>query len=178
MPRFSKIAGRRNLPGSESGPVGESVDKNLSRTPGAGMTPNRRLRPAWAVLVVMATFADVWAREPPTPAADKSYPINLPTALQLAGVNPLDIAVASERLKVASAQLDRSRVLWLPNLTVGLDYFRHDGRIQDIVGNVFPTSMDIGEMGAILSRLRVPMSRSSRNERPIMFTRKKTNKTV
>lgn len=70
----------------------------------------------------------------------KPYPINLPTALQLAGVNPLDIAVASERLRVAAAQLDRARVLWLPNLTAGVDYFRHDGQIQDIAGNVFGTS--------------------------------------
>jgi len=70
----------------------------------------------------------------------KSYPINLPTALQLAGVNPLDIAVATERLGVAAAQLDRARVLWLPNLSLGMAYNRNDGRIQDIAGDVFGAS--------------------------------------
>src|SRR4051812_38876352 len=60
------------------------------------------------------------------------YPINLPTALHLAGVEPLDIAVAAERLKIACTQLDRARVLWLPNVNIGVDYFRHDGRIQDV----------------------------------------------
>jgi len=49
---------------------------------------------------------------PPVPYAppalapgDRPLPINLPTALQLAGVRPLDIAVASQRLQVAAAQL-------------------------------------------------------------------------
>lgn len=79
--------------------------------------------------------------ERPTDLPDmKPYPINLPTALQLAGVNPLDIVVANERLGVAAAQLDRARVLWLPNLSLGVDYFRHDGQIQNIEGNVFTTS--------------------------------------
>jgi outer membrane protein TolC len=70
----------------------------------------------------------------------RPLPIDLPTALRLAGVNPLDIAVASERLRIASAQFDRARALWLPNLSAGVDYFRHDGQIQDIVGTVFTTS--------------------------------------
>lgn len=67
-------------------------------------------------------------------------PITLPTALQLAGVEPIDIAVATERLRIAGAQLDRSRVLWLPNVNIGVDYFRHDGRLQDVEGRVFDTN--------------------------------------
>jgi outer membrane protein TolC len=69
-----------------------------------------------------------------------AFPINLPTALQLAGVEPLDIAVAAERLRIACAQLDRARVLWLPHVNFGVDYFRHDGRIQDVEGRVFETN--------------------------------------
>ena len=30
-------------------------------------------------------------------------------------------------------------MLWLPNLLSGTDYYRHDGQIQDVEGNVFPT---------------------------------------
>src|SRR5207249_8393714 len=78
---------------------------------------------------------------PPAPAAsDKPLPINLPTALQLAGVRPLDIAVAAERIRLAGAQLERARVLWLPTVYLGVDYFRHDGQLQDVAGNVFGTS--------------------------------------
>ena len=80
---------------------------------------------------------------PNVPAAqveDRPLPINLPTAMQLAGANPLDIALASQRLRAASAELQRANVLWLPTILFGFDYFRHDGRIQDVAGGVFNTS--------------------------------------
>jgi outer membrane protein TolC len=63
-------------------------------------------------------------------------PINLPTALQLAGVRPIDISVASERIRVATAQLDRANLLWLPTLYIGPDYARQDGKTQDVTGNI------------------------------------------
>jgi outer membrane protein TolC len=66
--------------------------------------------------------------------------INLPTALQLAGARPLDISLASQRLQAAAAQYERSRVLWLPTVTMGVDYYRHDGQLQDVAGEVFGTS--------------------------------------
>src|SRR5437762_11603382 len=44
---------------------------------------------------------------------DKPFPVNLPTALQLANVRPIDIAVASERIRLAVAQLERAKALWL-----------------------------------------------------------------
>jgi outer membrane protein TolC len=79
---------------------------------------------------------------------DKPLPINLPTALQLAGSGPLDIAVASERIRVAAAQLDRADVLWLPTVYLGIDYYRHDGQIQETPGNVFGTSRTSFMVGA------------------------------
>src|SRR5581483_5654684 len=36
--------------------------------------------------------------------------------------------------------LERAEVLWLPTITVGGDYARHDGRQQDTMGNVFENS--------------------------------------
>ncbi|HEV3262908.1 MAG TPA: TolC family protein [Gemmataceae bacterium] len=71
---------------------------------------------------------------------DKPLPINLPTALQLANVRPIDVAVASQRIQLATAQLEQARLLWLPTLYLGIDYFRHDGQIQDVAGNVSGTS--------------------------------------
>src|SRR6516165_8448941 len=64
-------------------------------------------------------------------AGAKPYPINLPTAMKLANARGLDIELASRRLEAAAAQLQGARVLWLPNLFLGTDYYRHDGRIQD-----------------------------------------------
>jgi outer membrane protein TolC len=89
---------------------------------------------------VTPTTPPVEWKAPPGTADDCLLPINLPTALQLAGVRPLDVAAASERIAVAAAQLDRARVLWLPTLYFGADYERHDGRIQDTPGVITDTS--------------------------------------
>jgi outer membrane protein TolC len=69
-----------------------------------------------------------------------SLPINLPAALQLANVRPVDIAIARERIRLACAELERADVAWLPTIYLGLDYARHDGRIQDEQGHVFDSS--------------------------------------
>ena len=70
----------------------------------------------------------------------RSLPIDLASALKLANANPLDIALARERVAAARAQHDRASVQWIPNLNWGVDYFRHDGQLQDVVGKVFPTN--------------------------------------
>jgi outer membrane protein TolC len=85
---------------------------------------------------------------PATAPGDKPLPINLPTALQLANVRPIDIAVASQQIQAAAAQLEQARALWLPTLYLGTDYFRHDGQIQDVAGNVFGTSKSSFMLGA------------------------------
>jgi outer membrane protein TolC len=84
-----------------------------------------------------------------TPAADgdKPLPINLATALQLAHVRPIDIQIAVQRIQIADAQFDRSRWLWLPTLYMGGDYYRHDGQLQDVSGNVFGTSKSSAMIG-------------------------------
>jgi outer membrane protein TolC len=86
---------------------------------------------------------------PPAPTAcDRPLPINLPTALQLAGARPLDIAVAAERIRLAAADLQRANVLWLPTVYLGVDYYRHDGQLQDVAGNIFGTSKSALLFGA------------------------------
>jgi outer membrane protein TolC len=67
-------------------------------------------------------------------------PIDLPTALQLADVRAVDVAAAGARIQVAAAVLEQAEVLWLPTVTVGGAYFRHDGRQQDTMGNVLDNS--------------------------------------
>src|SRR5688572_15958099 len=64
-------------------------------------------------------------------AEDRPLPINLLTAMKLAGATPLDIALASQRVEAAAAQLQKANLFWLPTLHIGVDYFRHDGQIQD-----------------------------------------------
>lgn len=38
--------------------------------------------------------------------------------------------------------------MWLPDMIIGPSYFRHDGRVQDIQGNVFDTSKSAFLLGA------------------------------
>jgi outer membrane protein TolC len=63
-------------------------------------------------------------------------------------VRPVDIDIAAERIRAAAAQLERAEVLWLPTVYVGGDYFRHDGQIQDVAGNVLGTSKSSLMFGA------------------------------
>ena len=85
----------------------------------------------------------------PTPSpADRPLPINLPTALRLANVRPLDVAIAGQRIELALGQLQQAKALWLPTVYLGVDYFRHDGQLQDVAGNVFGTSKDSFLLGA------------------------------
>jgi outer membrane protein TolC len=78
---------------------------------------------------------------------DHPLPINLLNALQLANVRAVDIGAASARMKVAAASLEGAQVLWLPSITIGGDYNRHDGNIQDAFGNVFQNSHSSGMVG-------------------------------
>ncbi len=67
-------------------------------------------------------------------------PIDLASALKLAGARDLDIALAKERVCQAVAELDQARVLWLPSLYLGPNWIRHDGQVQTVQGQVINTS--------------------------------------
>jgi outer membrane protein TolC len=64
-------------------------------------------------------------------------PINLATALRLAGARPIVIAAAEASVEVADAELARARVLWLPSVHGGLGYYHHDGSTQGQSGNLY-----------------------------------------
>ena len=68
--------------------------------------------------------------------SDQALPINLATALYLSNARPLVIAFAQTRVEEAAALLQNARVLWLPNLNVGADYYRHDGTDQSTDGTI------------------------------------------
>jgi outer membrane protein TolC len=69
------------------------------------------------------------------PISDQ-LPIDLPTALRLAGANHLQIALAAEQVRQAQARLEGAKALWLPTLDGGVGYNRHEGQIQDTSGNI------------------------------------------
>lgn len=96
------------------------------------------------------SFAEAVPGSPLPAAGEKpadTYPLDLPTAMQLAGANNWQIALAAERVREAAAQLHRAKVLWLPSIDVGLGYNRHDGQIQATEGEVIDVSRQSGFIG-------------------------------
>ena len=78
---------------------------------------------------------------------DRPYPISLPVALQLAGSHPLDVAAAARMVDLAAYQFRRSQLLWIPNLSLGADYFRHEGGQQNFAGEILRSSRGSGAIG-------------------------------
>ena len=78
-----------------------------------------------------------------TPTINEQSPqqsIDLTTALMMTtGQNP-QVAFARARIEEALAQVDRANALKLPSLRAGVNYNKHEGRIQDVAGTVIETS--------------------------------------
>ena len=87
-------------------------------------------------------------KAPALESGDRPLPINLPTALRLANVQAVDVVAAAERLNAAFAVLDQARAQWLPTITLGGDYYRHDGKIQNSDGSVTDNSHSSWMYGA------------------------------
>ena len=66
--------------------------------------------------------------------------IDRTTALMMTTGNNPQIAFAKARIEEALAQVDRANVLKLPSLRAGVNYNKHEGRIQDVAGTVIETS--------------------------------------
>ena len=66
----------------------------------------------------------------------RGMPINLATAMQLAGVRPLDIEAAIVQVRQSLALQLQARALLIPTLNGGVDYLRHDGAQQNIFQGV------------------------------------------
>ena len=93
------------------------------------------IQPVSAVEVVPQT------EMPSSPQVDPdAYPINLATAVHLAGSESLAVALAREQWREAQARVTAAEALWLPSIRLGLNYNKHEGVIQDVRGTAFNTS--------------------------------------
>lgn len=84
--------------------------------------------------------ADATPLHPGEDSAAHDYPIDLATALRLAGGESWDVQMAVERVRQAYTRLDAAKALWLPSLVAGVGYTKHDGQIQDTRGDVIDVS--------------------------------------
>jgi len=86
-------------------------------------------------------------------------PIDLANALKLAGANLLDIATARQRILQAAAELSQARALWLPSLFYGPSWYRSDGQIQTVTGQVQTidrSSLFLGGTAALANTIQGP----------------------
>ncbi len=78
-------------------------------------------------------------------------PIDLPNALRLAGARELDIAIARRRVNQSIADLHFAWAQWLPSLFLGPTWYRADGQVQEVTGqveNVNRSSLFLGGVAA------------------------------
>jgi outer membrane protein TolC len=67
-------------------------------------------------------------------------PIALDTVLRLAEEQNVQVGIAREKLFESQADQRVANLSWLPNLEVGVNYFRHEGGIQDQDGRFLRSS--------------------------------------
>jgi len=78
-------------------------------------------------------------------------PIDLPTALQLAGAQNLDVRIARERLAEAKANHAGAVAQFFPWLSPGAAYRRHENRIQAVDGSIFDADKQSYTVGGALT---------------------------
>ena len=81
----------------------------------------------------------------------KPEPIDLPTALKLAGARSLDVQIARERLAEAKANHSGALARFFPWIAPSVSYQQHDGKIQDVAGNILTVHKDSYAAGGALS---------------------------
>ena len=77
-------------------------------------------------------------------ASGDSQGITRQVVLKLAGSQNRSVELAAERVREARALLARDREQLFPWISPGVGYRRHDGNLQDVVGNVFDASKQSG----------------------------------
>jgi outer membrane protein TolC len=107
-------------------------------------TLKHRMRAALAVCVLLALNANVQG-------ADAPYPIDLPTVLKLAKADNLDVKLAEERINEAKANHGSAMAKFLPWLTAGVAYRRHEGRTQAVDGTLLDVDKQTISIGPTIT---------------------------
>lgn len=150
------ITGTESASPTHAFPIGQPSFPKALALPAVGATD--------ASFVRLATFTQAPMKSDGSPAPaeiiaapeanfppDRAIqPLDLATALGMTqGQNPR-VAFAQAQIAQSLAQHDAARVLWLPSLRAGMNYNKHEGRLQDVEGNNFEISRGaaFGGLGA------------------------------
>lgn len=117
----------------------------------ADRTGQRRSIGNWKLKIgnvgVALSFLVGSAHAQPTNTA---IPIDLPTALRLAGAQNLDVQIARERVAEARANHRSAITQFFPWVAPGITYRQHDDKIQDVAGNILDVNKYSYAPGAIV----------------------------
>src|SRR5438034_3230486 len=115
--------------------------------------------PAWhlrAAVFCALVFANNFVRAQTAASTilaktNNAHPIDLPTALRLANAQNLDIQIARERIKEAKANHESAVELFLPWISPGAAYRRHENRIQAVDGAMLDVDKQSYTVGGTLT---------------------------
>jgi outer membrane protein TolC len=102
-------------------------------------TWQRRVFQGLCVVALFGACEKVGRAQEPS-ASSKELPISLDTVLRLAPDRNGQMAIARQRLQEAFAQQELAAKQWLPELTFGTAYYRHEGGIQEFTGHFIHSS--------------------------------------
>jgi outer membrane protein TolC len=129
------------------GPVGFRKEARAAQEPGAVYAPPSSAACSDRAQILQGPILSEGKATVPVPpatpaASERPLPINLATALRLAGARPIIIEAAQASVQTAIAELQRARVLWLPSFNIGAGYYRHDGATEGQSGTFYINSKD------------------------------------
>lgn len=101
---------------------------------------------AWALCIWSLTISFAQAQH-----AGNVYPIDLPTALRLAKADSLDVKLAQERINEARANHGSAIAKFLPWITAGVGYRRHEGRTQAVDGTLLDVDKQSISLGPTIA---------------------------
>lgn len=78
-------------------------------------------------------------------------PIDLPTALRLAGASQLDVQMAEQKLEEARGNEQQRVLAFIPTLSAGMGYKNHQGAVQEVGGKVIDVSKQSYNLGGTVS---------------------------
>lgn len=86
----------------------------------------------------------------PDRASETSLPIDLPTTLALAGAQGIEVELARARTAESRAVHEKTRARFFPWIEPTVGYRRHEGHLQDVVGQILDTDKQVYDVGAAL----------------------------
>lgn len=108
--------------------------------------PSAPVAPASATVEEGGAPAELPASRPAAVEVLHGHPVTLLAVLEVADAENPQVQVARQRIEEAYAAWERAETLWLPSIRAGMNFNRHEGRIQDVIGFNIDTSR--GSFGA------------------------------